>query len=95
MHPTSRTFLRLSPLSGPELPKQTLRLSPKASKPIQAKKTTRETFNETAKQMLAQRQSSKGYPENLRLEVADKKKTMFWRVCDYSVKINMISIVLT
>jgi len=81
MHPTSRNLLRLTPLSGPELSKQTLRLSPRASKPIQAKKTTRETFNETAKQILAQKENSSIlHPENLRIEVADKKKTMFWRV---------------
>ena len=81
MHPTSRILLRLTPLRGPELSKQSLRLSLRASKPIEAKKTTRETFSETAKQILTQK--SKGsimHPDNLRIEVADKKKTMFWKV---------------
>lgn len=83
MHPTSRILLRITPLSGPEISKQTLRLSPKASRPVESKKTTRETFNETAKQILAQKTiSSEKLPDNLRIEVADKKKTMFWRVSE-------------
>lgn len=82
MHSTSRILLRLTTLSGPELSKQIVRLSPQASKSVQAKKTTRETFNETAKQILAKKANdSINQPENLRIEVADKKKTMFWRVC--------------
>ncbi|PWN37528.1 uncharacterized protein FA14DRAFT_15209 [Meira miltonrushii] len=83
MRPSSRNLLRLTPLSGPKISEQTLRLSPRASKPVEAKKTTRETFNETAKHILAQKaKASTTLPDNLRIEVADKKKTMFWRVSE-------------
>lgn len=90
MRGTARALLRLKLIEGDAITSSAIRLPPVSVQP-KASKPERRVFNETARAALNASEEggqdgssaafgSSGLPDNLRVEVADKKKTMFWKV---------------